>query len=484
MQKLPTKWEDREELREKGQFWTPEWVAKAMVSYVAQDTDLIYDPATGNGSFLAALDSLDLPNVNYLGGDIDDSLLELPIYQQSHVTVEHRDFILEASKQKFKSIIANPPYIRHHRLSPQMKEKAKAMSYNATGNHIDARAGLHIYFLIQALCLLEQGGRLAFIVPADTCEGHFAKTLWDWIFSVFKVECAITFDEKATPFPGVDTNAVVLLIRNESPADSLKWVRVSQESGELLDFIKCNFEGSGFHTLTIHNRDIQEAKLTGLSRPPRCGEIAKHNLGDFAKVMRGIATGANEFFLMNSIEAKQTGIPDNFFKRVVGRTRDINSAEFTETHLNKLDESSRPTFLLSLEPGHRDAHPNITSYLVQGETMGLPERALIQQRQPWYKMEQRTPPPLLFTYLGRRNSRFVKNSASVLPLTGFLCVYPHRDDPDYVDRLWQALNHPDTIANLASVGKSYGSGAIKVEPGKLKDLPIPDHVVTEFELLA
>ncbi|HNC43012.1 MAG TPA: hypothetical protein PLU80_02455, partial [Acidobacteriota bacterium] len=33
--------------------------------------------------------------------------------------------------------------------------------------------------------------------------------------------------------------------------------------------------------------------------------------------------------------------------------------------------------------------------------------------------------------------------------------------------------HPETIANLALVGKSYGSGAIKVEPRALEKLQLP-----------
>jgi hypothetical protein len=48
--------------------------------------------------------------------------------------------------------------------------------------------------------------------------------------------------------------------------------------------------------------------------------------------------------------------------------------------------------------------------------------------------------------------------------------------------LWQALNHKDTLENLKFVGKSYGSGAIKVEPGNLKKLVIPAHIVHSFGL--
>ena len=97
-------------------------------------------------------------------------------------------------------------------------------------------------------------------------------------------------------------------------------------------------------------------------------------------------------------------------------------------------------------------------------------------------MEKREVPPLLFAYLGRRNSRFIRNEANVLPLTGFLCVYPMYNDEIYINNLWKALNHPDTFKNLHLVGKSYGSGAIKVEPRNLDRLPIPTHVVEQFNL--
>lgn len=50
-QHLPTKWDEREQLREKGPFWTPAWVANAMVTYVSKDADLVFDPASGACAF-------------------------------------------------------------------------------------------------------------------------------------------------------------------------------------------------------------------------------------------------------------------------------------------------------------------------------------------------------------------------------------------------------------------------------------------------
>ena len=45
------------------------------------------------------------------------------------------------------------------------------------------------------------------------------------------------------------------------------------------------------------------------------------------------------------------------------------------------------------------------------------------------------------------------------------------------------LNHPDTIKNLFLVGKSYGSGAIKVEPRNLEKLGIPEELVEKYKLV-
>lgn len=481
-QQLPTEWKEREILRDKGQFWTPSWVADAMVSYVAVNTDLVFDPATGRGAFYEALLKLNKPKVSFFGTDVDSEVLEDNIYNHKNCFVEERDFIKNPPQRKFKAIVANPPYIRHHRIDEVTKNLLKQLSTSITGDTIDGRAGYHIYFLIQALNLLEQNGKLAFIMPADTCEGKFAKNLWKWISEKFCIEGVITFDKKATPFPGVDTNAMVFLIKNSKPTSTLYWVKANQAySTDLFNFTSSNFKQEKFETIEVITRQLKEGIATGFSRPEQNHNGFKFHLNDFANVMRGIATGSNEFFFLTAQQVKELQIPKEFLKRAVGRTKDATKSILTAKDVEELENENRPTYLLSINR-HDKLPKEISNYLKLGEEMGLPKRSLIQQRKPWYKMEKRVVPPLLFAYLGRRNTRFIKNDAGVLPLTGFLCVYPIYDDKEFVENLWQALNHPDTLENLKLVGKSYGSGAIKVEPGNLNKLPIPEHIVKLFDL--
>ncbi len=484
VQLIPTNRDKREKLREKGQFWTPPWVADAMVSYVLDDTKLIFDPAVGRGAFLEALRRITNKKISFYGIDIDQDVLRDTIFSDNNCSVEKRDFIKDPPKKLFKSIIANPPYIRHHRIDSATKLFLKKLTANITGFTLDGRTGYHIFFLLQALNHLEENGKLAFIMPADTCEGTFAKKLWSWISKKYAIECVITFNGSATPFPSVDTNPLIFLIKKAEPLENLIWVRVNElHPDDLTLFVKSSFQTRHYKTISVTQREIQEALETGFSRPQQNGNGFKYHLSDFAKVMRGIATGSNEFFFLTNDQVKELKIPEKYFKVAVGRTKDVSDDILKMNDVKQLEGKQRPTFLLSIDDKKETLPKALVAYLKVGEEIGLPDKALIQQRKPWFKMEKREIPPILFAYLGRRNSRFILNQAGALPLTGFLCVYPIHKDEIFVHNLWKVLNHPDTIKNLFLVGKSYGSGAIKVEPRNLERLGIPEEVVIKYKLV-
>lgn len=482
-------WKARELLREKGQFWTPDWVAQPMVEYVMADKGgLVFDPAVGAGAFFRAAMAVAREKsltVRFAGMEIDPAALECArsngMSSESLASVEIGDFILQPPKSHFRAIVANPPYIRHHRLSPRTKTELKRIATSIIGKPLDGRAGLHVYFLILSLSLLETDGRLAFIVPSDTFEGKFASDLWRWIASHFAIDAVITFSPEATPFPNIDTNPIIVFIRNARPQSQLLWLKCRRAGTDALKrWVRSGLKEVAENDLSLLVRDVEEALAMGLSREPFADCAPHYVLGDFVKVMRGIATGANDFFFMTREKAKALRIPEEHFVRAVGRTRDVCDDEITEETLVRLERHGRPTLLLNLDGNDIESFPvSIKKYLQEGVRLGLPWRPLLVKRVPWYKMERRVPPPFLFAYLGRRNARFIRNSAKVVPLTGFLCVYPKVNDEAYLECIWKVLSHRDTLANMAKIGKTYGGGAIKVEPRSLERLPIPDHVIEQ-----
>lgn len=491
-QKIPSTGPKREALRVKGQFWTPDWVADAMAAYVlAGDADHLFDPAVGAGALFHSAKRISKQlrkTITLYGREIDEQAIrqarENGLSDAELANVEMRDFALAPPSRRFKAIAANPPYIRHHRLSLEAKAALREFSARLIGKPLDGRAGLHVYFLVRALTLLEAGGRLAFIMPADTCEGVFAQTLWGWISQRFRLDAVITFSPTASPFPTVDTNAIIFLIENSPPATPFFWAQVDEmDRYALSEWVASAFMNADSKTLTIYERELSEALGTGLSRRPVKVIQEGKELSDFATVMRGIATGANEFFFLTTEQARALHIPLEFLISAVGRTRDVTDDEITEATLSGLKQQGRPTLLFAPDGRPLDLFPqSVRDYLKQGESVGVHQRTLIATRRPWYKMESRIAPPFLFAYLGRRNARFIRNTAKVIPLTGFLCIYPRSEWGDDVEKLWHVLNHPDTIANLPLVGKSYGSGAIKVEPRALERLPIPSHVLAKVGL--
>lgn len=487
-QTLPPSGPDREALRVKGQFWTPQWLAKAMAAWViAKHPSTLFDPAVGPGTFFAAAREVGFTG-EFAGFEVDEVVLA-ESYKLGLNPAELRDtiigdFISQPILRRYPAIISNPPYIRHHRLSAEQKKELHQLSKHCLGFSLDGRVGLHIYFLLKCLDHLAPDGQLAFLLPADVCEGVSSNVLWKRLGEKFRIDAVITFDENAAPFPCVDTNAMVFLISHRQPSKQVRWVRVLKPDPKVIMSALEETVTGDSDALTIQHRNLDELLATGLSRPPRTKRLAGVPLSAFARVVRGIATGANEFFFLTAEQIRKHGLDKSYFKRAIGRTRDCPSDVITREDLDKLDRTGRPTWILSLgRETEQDLPATIRKYLKVGEQMGLPKRSLIETRKPWYRMEERAVPGLLFAYLGRRDCRFILNRSGAVPLTGFLCVFPWNESETYVRKLWRALNHQDTQANLVFVGKSYGGGALKVEPRQLDTLEIPQHVLNEVGLI-
>ncbi len=484
---LPRSGNARRALQAKGQFWTPAWVAEAMAAYVLGCApDVVFDPAVGAGAFFTACRSLGYAG-DFAGCESDASALTQAygagLDDKDMRDVQARDFF-EGGGGKYSAIVSNPPYLRHHRIPSALKLRLQFHARTTYGLEIDGRAGLHVHFLLHCLERLAPGGRLAFLLPADTCEGVFAGKLWTWITRNYNLRNVITFAPEAAPFPGVDTNVFVVALENTPAQAHFNWARMRVPDRETLSQL-LRQEVCAHPDVDIFNRELSEAIETGLTRPPRRRDADELRLGEVASVMRGIATGANEFFFLTRRQISEQELKPSWFKRAVGRTRDCPVEILDPERLEILDDMGRPTWLLDLPDVPLEKLPAAArKYLRKGKRLATPDRALIRMRKRWYRMEQREPPPILFAYLGRRSCRFILNRAGVLPLTGFLCVYPRAENRLIPESLWRLLNEPETLAGLALVGKTYGSGAIKVEPRALERLPLPHAVCKKYGVTA
>src|SRR5208283_3162602 len=269
IQKLPASGDEREALRVKGQFWTPPWLAKVMAGWATQDRpEVLFDPAVGPGTFFAAareagfagkLQGFELHSNAFADG----WKLGLKLDDFRHVRMG--DFISASLPEKFPAIVSNPPYIRHHRLTQEQKLELKQLAQNHLGFSLDGRVGLHVFFLLKCLALLAPGGRLAFLLPADVCEGISSSAFWNRIGQQYRLVAAMTFADEAAPFPTVDTNAMVFLFAKEPPREHFIWLRVCERDSEAVSAALDGRKSSS--AVDLHCRKLAEALKTGLSRP-------------------------------------------------------------------------------------------------------------------------------------------------------------------------------------------------------------------------
>jgi adenine-specific DNA-methyltransferase len=190
-----------------------------------------------------------------------------------------------------------------------------------------------------------------------------------------------------------------------------------------------------------------------------------------ARIMRGIATGANHFFSLSQAEVDEWGLEDRFLRPCLTKAQQVPGLDFTHEDFESLRRANKKVWLL-----HCTAAPSfaVAAYLREGERRGLHQRYLTHHRTPWYAPEQRDVAPVLVTVFGRAGLRFVLNRAEVWNLTACHCVYPNFDDPTLLSALMAYLTSPLAAEKLALELRAYGDGLLKVEPRDVLRLPVLD----------
>jgi hypothetical protein len=231
---------------------------------------------------------------------------------------------------------------------------------------------------------------------------------------------------------------------------------------------------AGAHRIDLPRAALaKEAKweplLRGQRREDRPGFVP---LSQLARFRRGIATGANEFFLLSADRLAELGIDPARCLPCVGRATMVRGLIW---------RGNGDGFLLNLSD---PLTPAEAAYVAQGAAQGLPSRYILAHRSPWYGMEQRPVAPIWGAVFARGDLRFIHNVAGWSSLTCFHGIYPFSDDPLLHQALVLCLNSPSVRAASRLHGRVYGGGLNKFEPNDLKGLSVPDLSRVGVDLIA
>jgi len=469
-----------------GQFATPIALATDILKYAKTllpcDFKVRFlDPAFGTGAFYSALlQQFPLSQiVEAVGYELDphygDEAIKLWSYPPLKINIA--DFTkavpLISPHAKANLLICNPPYVRHHHLSQIEKQRLQRVTEQMAGIKLSQMASLYCHFLCISDAWMAPNSLAGWLIPSGFMDVNYGQPIKDYLLNrvtLLRIHC---FDPVEVQFEDALVSSSVVWFKKALPS-----------SNHVVEF---TYQGSLTEPKISVMMSVESlrsrAKWTklGLVSSVVKSQEQPLKLKDLFTIKRGLATGANNFFVLTLKQIYDYQLPWEFLKPVLPSPRLLLVDEIKANSLgNPLLDCQ--LFLLScdLPPDEVKAkYPQLWEYLQMGVKQGISDRYLCKHRSPWYSQEKRPPAPFLCTYMGRQDTgrgrpfRFILNWSRATATNVYLMLYPNLslskallDQPELLKQVWQSL---DRISDevLMGEGRVYGGGLHKLEPKEL-----------------
>jgi len=485
------------ERNRQGQFATPPALATEIVAasldVLPPDTEIRFlDPAFGTGSFYSAV--LRLVALERLaaaqGFEIDEhyGTEALSLWQSTKLELTIADFFEVSIPQEGEArpnfLVCNPPYVRHHHFPLQTKERLQRLVAKRLALRINGLAGMYCYFMLHAHNWLADDGLACWLVPSEFMDVNYGKEVKQYLSEQVTLLRIHRFDVHDVQFDDALVSSVVVWFKKSAP----------QKQGSVAFTFGGSLTSPTNSTLIPLSYLKPDCKWSKLATRQSSHDAPGRGttFSDLFKIKRGLATGANTFFILSLEEVGRHEIPSEFLFPILPNPRYLDSDEVIA------DEVGNPVlgkklFLLDckLSEAHvKENYPRLWAYLETGRQQGIDKGYICTHRSPWYSQENRPPSPLLCTYMGRSNTktsrafRFILNHSQARAANVYLLLYPKpsllkaiAENPELLRVLWKALNSMSTEM-LIENGRSYGGGLHKLEPSELSQAPADELLVS------
>ena len=466
----------REHRKKFAQFFTPENIAELMTEWILQDENFetLLEPAFGLGIFSRMI-LRKKTGVRITGFDVDKKIFEKAkeIFKNNNqISLHLQDYLFNDWQNKYDRIICNPPYFKFHDYNNKetLQEIEKRLNISLSGF-----TNIYTLFLLKSIYQLNEHGRIAYIVPSEFLNADYGKKVKDFLVQSKLLRHIIIFDFKENIFDNALTTSAILLLAHDEHDDAVQFSVVS-----------------GTHELKAVRKLIQEypGKKSGILIPlkqihpgikwrkyyqTQHSNKYKHLIPfkEVAKVVRGIATGANDYFVFNTEKAKKYKIKDENLMPCVTKSKDVQTPFFTENEFLKLKNNNANIFLFD---GTKNPDEHVKKYIELGEKNGIHQKYLTSRRNPWYAPENRPPAPIWVGVFNRKGLKFIRNEANIRNLTAFHGIYPANNlfHNINIDLLFAYLLTDIAQEIFNDNRREYGDGLKKFEPNDLNNAMMLD----------
>lgn len=461
--------------KELGAFYTPPEMARVLVDWALRERgERMIDPSFGGLVFLREsvrrLRQLGASEAEaraqVYGVDADEAAiraahgetdLRLPL---EHLI--HSDFFaVEPSRlPALDANIGNPPYVRYQ--DWEDAEGRAAAACEALGVKLSGLASLWAPFILHGTRFLRPGGRLAQVLPAELLFAQYARPVLDYLQANFASLKIAVFEELV--FPGA-LEEVVLLFAEGYGASCQGFELIPCRDLSDLDAERVH-RASAAGTTRNYKEALAGVKARRLiSGKLAAGEFAR--LGDLATLNIGMVTGANSFFILSDEQIKERQIPAAATAPIVSKSADLAGARFTRADLRQLAAKGRRHRLLTLSAeSHEDLLAAVRPYLDEGESEGVHQGYKCRIRDPWWALPlpKMGIPHLFLTYMNDLHPRLALNEARAWSTNTIHGLVMRKGGRKAARQLASAFYNSLTLLSCEIEGRSYGGGALKLEP--------------------
>lgn len=465
---------DNDHRKKYAQFFTPEEVADFMCSWVIKDAiedsdKSLLEPAFGLGIFTRKL-RREMPNLRIKAYDIDCTIFQRAkrlFEDDERIQLSNEDFLCSPWDESYDYIVCNPPYLKFHNYNNCFYIKGINDKLNVK---LKGSSNMYTLFLLKSIAQLNEGGKLAFIIPSEFLNADYGVEVKRFLIESGVLEHLIVIDYNQNTFDGAITTACILLCSKTSIHHSIKFSVADNSKALPRSLISYReYRCDELEPATKWRKYYEEENKAYENLVP---------FSTFAKVARGIATGANDYFTFNKSKAESYKIPQESLVPCICRSADVTTNFFTRQQFLKLKEKDKNIYLFNgLKKGENE---EVKAYLRKGIEDEIDRRYLTSCRTPWYALEKRKPAPIWVGVFNRGGLKFVRNKAGVANLTTFHCVYPNHKVDLRVLFVYLLTDLAKEIFTMNA--RQYGNGLIKFEPNDLnKGMALDLRLLTQKE---
>jgi adenine-specific DNA methylase len=452
--------------KEAGAYYTPDAIVTTLLSWaIHHESDRFLDPACGDGRFIAG-------HTNTVGIEQDAVATHAAMERAPWALIHEGDFFTwaAATHERFNAAGGNPPFIRYQSFAGTLRARALALCQRL-GADFTGLTSSWAPFLVASAGLLQPGGRMAFVVPAEIGHAPYAAPLLEYLTAHFEAVHIIAFRDKLFPELSEDC-----------------WLLYAEGFGGRATEIRFTAHDI-FHTMiepprdylqiavaewqTVWNRRLRPFLMPEAARDLYAAVVrdsATKRLRDLARVGIGYVTGNNDFFHLRPSEAKRLRIPSAFLRATVRKSEVLPARRLYKATVERWRRDDDEILLLNI-PKTAELPGSVRDYLDSTAGKAAREAYKCRMRTPWYSVPDVQTPDFFLSYMSGLEPVLVRNDARCTCTNSVHAV--RFRTPDAVRALDTVWNSDFLRLSCELEGHPLGGGLLKLEPGEAARIVVP-----------